>query len=327
MIEFGRLISAIPRTRLVTLPTPLEKAERFGGDLGLDLWIKRDDLTGIGCGGNKLRKLEFIAAQAQAEGVDTLLTTGGAQSNHARLTAAVAARLGMSCELYLKGEPTEARQGNLLLDELFGATINFCGIVDYGEINDRMAHRVDELAQAGRKALAVPLGGATGHGTLGYVEAFAELAGQLAQACESRPATIVVSGGTGSTAAGLLLGAALIAPETRFVVVSASWTRERLTGEIQSSVRDAADVLKVPVPPAPNLTVTDEYIGPGYAQPSQAGIAAVLAMARSEGVLLDRTYTGKAMSGLIAMAKAGVLKDTPVVFLHTGGTPEIFSQG
>ncbi|MEW9834253.1 1-aminocyclopropane-1-carboxylate deaminase/D-cysteine desulfhydrase [Mesorhizobium marinum] len=325
--QIRRLISSLPRTSLISLPTPLNRVDRMSAELGLDLWIKRDDLTGIGCGGNKLRKLEFIVAQARENGIDTLLTTGGAQSNHARLTAAVAARLGMSCELYLNAEPISAREGNLLLDTLFGAAIHFCGITDYSVINDRMASRVEELERAGHKALAVPLGGATGPGTLGYVVAFAELHEQLAAMGRNGPLTVVVSGGTGSTAAGLLVGAALLAPQTRLLVVSASWDEDKLKHAIRSCALEASQVLGVAAPAADRLIVSDRHVGPGYAQTSEEGIAAVLRVARSEGILLDTTYTGKAMSGLIASAECGTLNsDGPTVFLHTGGTPDVFTR-
>ncbi|MFK8251829.1 1-aminocyclopropane-1-carboxylate deaminase/D-cysteine desulfhydrase [Ancylobacter terrae] len=318
-------LATIARTPLVALPTPLDRAERLGSRLGLALWIKRDDLTGLGLGGNKLRKLEFILADALANGVDTLLTTGGAQSNHARLTAAVAARAGLACELYLKGEPTTARAGNLLLDELFGAAIHFCGMIDYRAIDARMAARVEELAAAGRKGLAVPLGGATGLGTLGYVLAFREILDQMAAASDERRLTLAVTGGTGSTAAGLLLGASIWAPQTRFLVVSASWKEEILTAEIRRCALDAADLLGVPAPHFEDVVVSDAFVGPGYAQPSEEGTAAILETARTEGIVLDGTYTGKAMSGLMALSRAGTLASKgPVVFLHSGGIPEIF---
>jgi D-cysteine desulfhydrase len=320
-------LAAISRTPLVALPTPLDAAPRLGAALGLDLFIKRDDLTGLGLGGNKLRKLEFILAEALAAGADTLMTTGGAQSNHARLTAAVAARAGLSCELFLKGEPTSTRIGNLLLDALFGAEIHFCGVVGYNEIDARMAARAEELAKAGRKAVAIPLGGATGLGTLGYVVAFRELRDQVAAVRDNRPMTVVVAGGTGSTAAGLILGAALWAPTTHFLVVSASWKSDILTAEIRRCAADSAALLGLPEPSLKAVQVTDGFVGPGYAQPSEAGIAAVLKTARTEGLVLDTTYTGKAMSGLIATAGSGIVGPSrPVVFLHTGGAPEVFTR-
>jgi D-cysteine desulfhydrase len=321
----ARRLSAIPRTRLIALPTALDRAERLGPKLQLDLWFKRDDLMGLGLGGNKLRKLEFILAWAVANGVDTLLTTGGPQSNHARLTAATAARMGLSCELFLKGEPTDAWAGNLLLDALFGAAVRFCGMIDYREIDARMAERAAELARSGRKAAAIPLGGATGTGALGYVVAFRELMDQMAVLGDDRKVTIVVAGGTGSTAAGLILGASLWAPETSFLVVSASWKTETLTAEIRRCAAESAELLDVSTPSLECVVVTDSYVGPGYATPSEEGVAAIRTTARTEGIVLDSTYTGKAMSGLIAVVRAHAIEpDGRVVFLHTGGTPEIF---
>jgi D-cysteine desulfhydrase family pyridoxal phosphate-dependent enzyme len=316
-------IAALPRERLVTLPTPLDHAPRLGRELGCELLIKRDDLTGIGLGGNKLRKLEFILGQAKADRVDTLLTTGGLQSNHARLTAAVAARAGMNCELHLKGEPTTSRISNLLLDALFGAKIEICGAVDYADIDRRMNARADELARTGRKALVIPLGGATALGTVGYVLAFREIFDQLG-ASQSGPLTIVVAGGTGSTAAGLLLGASIWAQDTRVIVVSASWSREVLTGEIRRCAADAALLLGVAEPRLDHVQVEDGYVGPGYARPSEQGCAAVRRVARAEGIVLDTTYTGKAMSGFIALASPG--QRGKIVFVHTGGTPELFTR-
>jgi D-cysteine desulfhydrase family pyridoxal phosphate-dependent enzyme len=320
-------LAAIPRVRLATLPTPLDRAERLGRRLNLDLWFKRDDLTSVGLGGNKLRKLEFILADAAAKGVDTLITTGGAQSNHARLTAAAAARLGLSCELFLKAVPIEGRAGNLLLDVLFGATVHLCGMIDYRQIDALMAQRAAELARSGRKALAIPLGGATGLGTLGYVAGFRELLDQLAGIEAGRKITLVVAGGTGSTAAGLILGASLWAPDTSIVVVSASWKNESLTGEIRRCAEESAEILRVPAPSLDRVAVEDSFVGPGYATPSEAGSAAVRITARNEGIVLDSTYTGKAMSGLVALAEAGRIgSGDAVIFLHTGGAPEIFTR-
>ena len=318
-------IAALPREPLAAWPTPLDPAPRLGAELGIELSIKRDDLTGIGLGGNKLRKLEYIVGEARRAGIDTLLTTGGRQSNHARLTAAVAVRAGLACELHLRGTAPAAATGNLLLDALFGASVTFCGDVTYGEVDARMAERAEALARAGRKALVVPLGGATALGTVGYVRAFHEILDQAADA--DRPLTVAVSGGTGSTAAGLALGAALWAPGTQLLVVSASWTEPVLRAEIARHVADAAALLGTEATLLSGLAVDDTQVGPGYAQPSESGSEAVRRLATREGVVLDATYTGKALAGLIGRCRQGaVARGSRVVFVHTGGTPEIFTR-
>jgi D-cysteine desulfhydrase family pyridoxal phosphate-dependent enzyme len=318
-------LAVIAREPLVSGPTPLDRAERLSAELNVELLIKRDDLTGLGLGGNKLRKLEFIVAQAKVAGVDTLLTTGGLQSNHARLTAAVAARAGMRCELFLKGQPTAERIGNLLLDSLFGATIQFCGMIDYSEIDQIMKSRAKDLEQQGRKAMVVPLGGANGHGTLGYVVALKEIIDQVKSL--GLVTHIVVAGGTGSTAAGLLLGASLWAPYVRILVISASWSSVKLTAEIQRCVAESAAIIGAARPSMDQVEIDDEHVGPGYSLPSKEGVEAIRLVAQREGIVLDSTYTGKTFGGLLTRVRNRKFNPgSRVVFLHTGGTPEIFTR-
>lgn len=318
-------IAALPRERFIDLPTALERADRLGADLSIELHLKRDDVTGIGLGGNKLRKLEFIVGQARQDGADVLLTTGGGQSNHARLTAAVAARAGMRCELHLRGEPPAGFAGNLLLDLLFGAKVSFCGDITYQEIDERMAARSEELLGQGLSPLVIPLGGAEALGTIGYVAAFREILDQLPD--DGRPLTLAVAGGTGSTAAGLALGAALWAPRTKMLVVSASWSQPILDAEIRRHFADAAARLGEPLPCFPKLTVDAGHVGPGYAHPSIQGCAAVRWMAAKEGIVLDTTYTAKALVGLIEHCERGrIARGERVIFVHTGGSPEIFTR-
>lgn len=325
MSDVEELLRPLPRFPLVSLPTPLERTPRLGAELGIDLWFKRDDLTGIGCGGNKLRKLEFILGEAIRGGVDTLLTTGGVQSNHARLTAAVAARAGMACELILKGDRPAAAQGNLLLDALFGAEVRICAGMDYPAVYGVLEDRAAKLKAAGRRPMVIPLGGATASGTAGYVAAFAELLAQLEPS--GGPLTVALSGGTGSTAAGLALGAALLAPETRLLVISASWSREKLSAEIGRLFEETAALLGVGGVPIGELVIEDGFVGPGYAIPSLPGCAALRLAARLEGVVLDTTYTAKALSGLVASASTRTAPvGSRVVFVHTGGAPELFTH-
>jgi len=317
-------IAALKRRHLVSLPTPLERAPALSRTLGIELLVKRDDLTGLGAGGNKLRKLEFIVGRALEEDYDTLLTTGGIQSNHARLTAAVAAREGLACELHLRGRAPEHLVGNLLLAGILGASLNYHEDADYAEVDRRMAARAAALAAKGRRALTIPLGGGTAEGTVGYVLATAELAEQIGDGA-AWPDLFVVAGGTGSTAAGLSLGAQLFSPRTRVLAVSASWKQDVLAAEIIRHRRDGARLLGVE--DSAEVWVEDGFVGPGYNKPSEAGTKALLQLARGDGILLDTTYTAKALSGLIGLVESGrIARGSTVVFWHTGGIPELFTR-
>lgn len=319
-------IAALPRVALISLPTPLEPLPALSARLGLTIFVKRDDLTGIGGGGNKLRKLEYLIGAARRDGADTLLTTGGVQSNHARLTAAAAARCGLGCELVLKGAKPDSVEGNLRLNHLFGARTVFCDVADYAVIDAVMERRAGEIRAAGGRAAVIPLGGATAVGTIGYVLAAQETFAQL-DALTDDDVVIVLAGGTGSTAAGLVLGAGLWRPRTRIVVISASWSEEKLRAEILRHVLEAADLLRIAPPTMPDLTVDASWIGTGYTRVTSAALAALQSLARGDGVLLDMTYTAKAMAGCIGLAARGTFSaNKPVVFLHTGGTPEIFAR-
>jgi D-cysteine desulfhydrase len=317
----------LPRLALARWPTPLDPLERLSAKLGVELWIKRDDLTGVGAGGNKLRKLEFIAAEARAAGATTLITTGGPQSNHARITAAVAARLGLSCLLLLRGEDPGDRRGNLLLDRIFGAEIEFQGEVGYDEVSRRMTAAAARISAEGGHAFAIPLGGATAGGTLAYALAWQELAQQCREAGFA-PDYLVCAAGTGSTYAGLLLGARSLGSTVQLLGVSVSWSGAKLEAEIARLLTEAGQLLPGnPPSPKPDVWIDDRFVGPGYSKPSPEGQAALLSLARTEGVLLDSTYTAKAMSGLLALIHDRRIEPgSKVVFLHTGGSPELFSR-
>jgi D-cysteine desulfhydrase len=317
-------VGRIKRVPLISRPTPLEHWARLSDELGIRLLVKRDDLTGLGMGGNKLRKLEYIFGTAKERGITAVLTTGGAQSNHARLTAAVAAKFGLRCFLYLRGEAA-GRTGNLLLDALLGAEVRLLGNVDYSVVYEVMASEEQRLRQEGENPLSIPLGGATVEGTVGYVAAFQEVEAQLAELGETADA-IFLAAGTASTYAGLRLAAHYTRSSTEVIGISVSWSRERLQEEAGRLIHDTAMLLRLPVEPVPTL-FDDRFIGPGYALPSEAGMTALLDVARKEGVLLDNTYTGKAFSGLIgAVRQESVRKGSTVVFLHTGGVSELFAR-
>jgi D-cysteine desulfhydrase family pyridoxal phosphate-dependent enzyme len=325
MRNVGERLAALRRVSLIPGPTPLEHWTQLSAQLGVQLFAKRDDLGGIGGGGNKLRKLELLMGKARREGATWLLTTGGPQSNHARLTAAVAAKLGLGCTLMLKGADHHENSGNLLLDRLFGAEIHFLDVPDYPAVYRAMEAEAEKLRQRDEIPMQIPLGGATAEGTAAYVSAFAEMLAQLERGV--RPDIVVAAAGTVSTYAGLHLGAQLFSPATRVLGVSVSWRREKLEAEALRLLEETSHLLGLALPPSTETWLDDRFIGPGYAKISADGLAAVRRAALTEGVLLDTTYTGKALAGLIALVERGSIpQKSNIIFLHTGGTPELFAR-
>lgn len=300
---------------LCTLPTPLEAAPRLAAAIGLgpdDLWIKRDDLLGPGGGGNKVRKLQYTVAAALAAGATTLVTTGAAQSNHARLTAAAGARLGVDVVLVLAGTGGAAT-GNLALDAMLGATIVWAGDVDAGELERRAARIAEQLTADGRVASQIPFGGSNATGARGYVAAGHELLSQLPGLTQ-----VVVAVGSGGTAAGLThaLGA------DRVLGVH--------TGAVPDPgprIGDLVEGLGGPKGATPALRLRTDQVGAGYSAFTDPVKAALLLAARTEGLILDPVYTGRALAGLVAAVRDGdVRPGQSTVFLHSGGLPGLFGS-
>jgi len=284
---------------------------------GPRLWIKRDDLTGFGLGGNKVRKLEFFLGEARTGGADVLLTAGGHQSNHARITAAAAARTGRDCVLVLSGGRPEAYTGNLALDRLFGAEIRF--VATGPERMPALHALAEELRGAGRRPLMIPIGGSTPLGALGYVEAARETAAQFA-ATGIRPAAIVHGSSSGGTQAGLVVGCRAAGLAARVIGVSADETQADLGRMVAEIAAPLADQVGVPDPPAGAIEVLDGYVGAGYGIPTPASEEATRLFARLEGIPLDPTYGAKAAAGLIDLIhRAAFGPDDAVCFWHTGG--------
>ena len=311
---------------MAELPTALEEAPRLAKAVGLDrLLIKRDDLTGLALGGNKARKLEFLMAEAQARGVDVVLTCGGGQSNHARMTAAAARKLGMDVILFLDDPIPSEFGGNLLLDVLLGAEIRFLGSVPYPEVEAAMAREADKLKAQGRTSYVIPVGGSTAVGAMGYVDAIREAAGQL-KALGTEDADIVMALGSAGTAAGTLLGCDLFLPNASVIGISVSRPADKAFERAEMIANEAAEMIGVGKPDARRLRVYDEYIGEGYAIPTLEGKKAILMAARSEGLILDPVYTGKAMAGLIDLSrKKQIGAGRPALFWHTGGAGGLFA--
>jgi D-cysteine desulfhydrase family pyridoxal phosphate-dependent enzyme len=320
-------LDAIPRVPLAQTPTALEATPRLGAAIGLPrLWVKRDDTTGLALGGNKARKLEYLLAEAQAQGADLLFTTGGKQSNHARMTAAAARRLGMEAVLFLCDPEPPAWQGNLLLDSLLGAEVRFAPGLSLAEMYALMEAEAERRRAEGRRPYLIPVGGSTPLGCLGYVRAVAELAAQ-AEAQGVRPDALVVAVGSTGTLSGILLGARLFLPGARVYGISVSPTRAAGQQKCARIVSEAASLLGENWTPAPDaIPIWDDWLGPGYGVATAEGMLALRRAAETEGLLLDPVYTGKALAGATGLARSGVLgPEATVVFWHTGGAPALFA--
>jgi D-cysteine desulfhydrase len=317
-------LAALPSIDLGLWPTPVQELARLRRALGGGprLLVKRDDLLGFGFGGNKVRKLALVAARALEEGADTLVTTGGVQSNHARVTAAVAARLGMRCVLVLNGAPPASPTGNARLTQWVGAEVHY--VATRAERSPAMGAAVEHLADEGRRPFMIPLGASTPLGALGYARAVAELLDQVPP-----PDVIVHSTSSGGTQAGLLTGCALFEVPTTIAGVSADEPAavlgahvRGLLGPMSALVSHAPGALAA----ARDLAVDDRFVGAGYGVPTPASEEAIALLAREEGMFLDPTYTAKAMAGLIAYVREGRFReDQTVLFWHTGGLPGLFA--
>ncbi len=306
------------RISIGVFPTPVQKLESISRLLGTQVYVKRDDLTGLGLGGNKVRKLEYLLADAKAQGAEVVFTTGGAQSNHAMLTAAAARKLGMTPILILKKRGVTARQGNQLLEHLMGVDVRFMDTDDYADIYAEM----DRVGRAlGKPYYKIPCGGSNALGTLGYVDCAREIRDQGLHFDH-----LICAEGSGGTMAGLALGAKLYLPGTRVTgMMVDSDPFEEITVRL---MREAAALLGADVQVSAEDFDLRDLCGPGYAIPSQEGNAAVAMMAENEGLFLDPVYTGKAFAGLIAMAREGAFKPTDrVLFLHSGGAGGLFAVG
>ena len=306
------------RLPLAHLPTPLVALDRLAEAIGLrpgHLFAKLDDATGLAAGGNKVRKLEYLCAEARARGCDTLVTGGGAQSNHARLTAAAARRIGMQCTLVLGGPEPAAPAGNLLLDRLLGAELRWVEAYDFPTLEAAISGAAADLEAAGRKPFAIPIGGSTALGALGYVRCAVEI---LAQAPHTD--LVVVASGSGGTHSGLAAG---LGDHARVHGVDVG-ARPRIAAYVQDLAARAAALAELP-PPVGEAVVDNTQVGAGYAAHTDACREAIAMAARLEGVVLHPVYTGKAMASLIADARRGALGDARVVFVHTGGLPGLFT--
>ena len=309
-------LKQFPKVSLGIFPTPVQKLDNISRILGAEVYVKRDDMTGLALGGNKVRKLEYLLADAKAQGAEIVFTTGGAQSNHAMLTAAACRKMGMTPILILKKRGVTQRQGNQLLEHIMGVDVRFMDTDDYADIYAEM-DRVGEAS--GKPYYKIPCGGSNALGTLGYVDCVRELRDQGMEFDY-----IVCAEGSGGTMAGLALGARLYMPGAR--VVGMMVDDDPFEENTVRLMREAAELLGADVQVSAADFALRDQCGPGYAIASEDGNEAVSLMAHEEGLFLDPVYTGKAFAGLVAMAKEGAFKPTDrVLFVHSGGAGGLFA--
>lgn len=319
-------LDAFPRARLGSFPTPIVELKRLSAKLGGPrILVKRDDMTGLAMGGNKVRKLEYLIGEAVSKGCDCIVTGGAAQSNHCRQTAAAAAAQGLACHLALGGSEPPLPEGNLLLDRLLGATIRWCGERRKGEDIPAIAAA---LRNEGRKPYIVPYGGSNALGALGFVAAARELAGQVA-ASGTGPSRILFASSSGGTQAGLAVGARMFGLEGALTAIAIDKTSDDavdFTERVRLLANETAELLGQGIKFRPgDIKLRREYSGDGYGVVGESERRAIRLAAGYEGLLLDPVYTGRAFGALISMAAAGEIRPgETVLFWHTGGTPALF---
>ena len=322
-------LSRFPRVKLCQSPTPLEPLERLSEVLGgPEIWIKRDDCTGLATGGNKTRKLEFLVGDALEKGADTLVTQGAVQSNHARQTAAAAAKFGLKCHILLERRVPNTlasyeRTGNVLLDQLFGASVEYReGGLDMNAEGESASQR---LAEQGASSYFIPGGGSNAIGALGYVNCALELSHQLNERSLQMDWLVHATGSTG-TQAGLVTGLEGCNSSLPVLGVSVRQPQAKQIEAVGKLVRETAEKLGLPEIPQNKILVEDGYVGSGYGIPTEGTIEAISMLAQTEGILLDPVYSAKGMAGLIDLVKKGFFKKgEKILFLHTGGSAALFA--
>ncbi len=320
-------IDSLPRYPLALLPTPLDELPRLSRELGVRVLMKRDDQTGFALGGNKARKLEFLIADAVAKDADVIVTGGGAQSNHIRMTAAAARKVGMDAHALIFGEMPAQVNGNLLLDELLGVKITHLAQSDRALAEQTLEQMTADLTAQGRRPYLIPLGGSTVLGCIAYLLAVGELLEQL-RARTHPPTHIFVTTGSCGTHAGILAGLKYFDANIELRGISVGRPQAECVQRISDLVQRTAQFLDYQLPLTANdIRVTDAYMGAGYALITPAAREAIKRVARLEGIFLDQVYTGKTMAGLMDLvARGDIAPGATVVFWHTGGVPGLFGN-
>lgn len=314
----------LPRLDLRGFTSPVHALPRLSEELGIEVWVKRDDLGSVGLAGNKVRKLEMELAHAQAQGATHIVTEGSRHSNATRAAAAAAAAIGMKCTLVLCHNEPKEPAGNFFLDALFGADLRLVGDLSWVELASKTQEIVAELEASGERVYRLPIGSATGRGATSFARAYLEAEAQLrAEGVQMR--TLIHASSAGSTHAGLTLGRTISGADTNIIgVVVAGEVYEDVPGQYLSLAQQAADLL-VPgtVLHQDQINLTENYLGEGYGLPAPGVPEAIDLMARLEGIVVDPVYTAKAVAALIDMARSGTI-DGPVLFWHTGGYHSVF---
>lgn len=324
------MLEQFPRVNLAHLPTPLEHLPNLSKHLGgPDIWVKRDDCTGLASGGNKTRKLEFSMAAALAEGADTIVTVGAVQSNHVRQTAAAAAKLGMACEVLLEhrvSDPSEpyANSGNVFLDKIFGANLReYPGGTDFDSAMEEVA---GEVRAAGGKPYIVPGGASNAIGALGYVNCAIELLEQLKQR-DLKMDHLVTATGSAGTQAGLAVGLKASGSDMPMLGIGVNAAQNAQEEKVYKLAVETAEYIGKPgIVAREDIVANCDYVGSGYGVPTESMNEAVLLLARLEGLLFDPVYSGKGLAGMIDLIRKGEFAGASnIVFLHTGGSAALFA--
>lgn len=332
--DYQNLIPPYPRVHLTTLPSPLERAARLEDALRSEgsasvprIYLKRDDLLSLALGGNKIRNLEFSIARALDESATDIITSGRQQSNHCRLTAAACARTGLTTHLVFSGDRPSVLTGNLLLDELLGAKMYFCGSSDRAvrtKWTDLIAYGVDTFEL---RTHTIPVGGSDARGALGHVLAAAELLDQL-RALDEQPAAIVLATATGGTQAGMLAGLRKLGATIPILAFAVAKSPDELRSDVQRLAAEVAAEINIPPPLSGDIFIDASMLGEGYGVPTPAAAAAAAMLARTEGLFVDPVYTAKGLAGLLSLVRAArFTAEDSVVFIHTGGAPALFATG
>ncbi|MHA2141404.1 MAG: 1-aminocyclopropane-1-carboxylate deaminase/D-cysteine desulfhydrase [Candidatus Thorarchaeota archaeon] len=323
------MLDTFPRIKLANLPTPLQPMKNLAYSLDMkNLWIKRDDLTGISFGGNKTRKLEFVIGDALEKEADTLVTVGAVQSNHCRQTAAAAAQNGLRCILLLAGEEPEDYTGNVLLDRLFGAEIQFFPNSNFEDVSKRMDSVIDTLKDLGLAPYGIPAGAFMPIGCVAYVQAMLELKDQ----CDELgvyPKKIIHSVGTGGTLAGMIIGAKLADFEADVIGISVLRDSKTVKKRVREMILRMFDEYPALIDKfEPDIKVDDRFRGKGYGEMEDGVRSAIQMFGKSQGIILDPVYTAKAGLALLRMSMSGeISSDTSTILWHTGGSPALFKYG
>jgi L-cysteate sulfo-lyase len=324
------VLENFPRVSLAHLPTPLEHMPNLSRELGgPEIWVKRDDCTGLASGGNKTRKLEFSMAAALEEGADTIVTVGAVQSNHVRQTAAAACKLGLACEVLLEHRVTDpsepyAKSGNVFLDKMFGANLReYPGGTDFAAAMKEVS---DEVRSAGRKPYIIPGGASNTVGALGYVNCAIELL-QQADELGLKIDHLITATGSAGTQAGLAVGLKAMASDMPMLGIGVNIPQEAQEEKVYALACETAEYIGKPgIVVREDIVANCNYVGDGYGVPTESMNEAVMMLARLEGLLFDPVYSGKGLAGMIDLVRKGEFKDVSnIVFLHTGGSAALFA--